>query len=122
MKNFKKEINKFYSQKSSIDSHIWNVFYRYIKEEHILFSGPDGWDIHEDGIYFYGEDGCMGCYDRMSLVIPEKFFTDTENSFAQLIEEKEQKKKQDEENKRLAKEQKELSEFKRLQEKYGESK
>jgi len=120
MKSLERKLKLIDRLRSEADSHIWNIFSRYIKEKGILFSGPDDWQYQGESIYFYGEDGCMGCYDKMSLNIPIKFFLDPENSFLELTEEREREKKEKLEKERIAKEQRELAEFKRLSEKFGD--
>lgn len=119
MKNFEKKINLMANLRGQLDCHIWDIFSRYIKENGILFNGPEDWQYSDRGVYFYGTDGCMGCYDNMSLHIPMKFFTDPENSFNQRKLEREQKLADEEARKLAAKEKKEREEFERLSKKFG---
>lgn len=120
MKDLKKKLDEISSLQSSISSHIWDIFHRYIEEEKILFNSPDGWEYQGDSIYFYGTDGCMGCYDNMSLSIPIRFFTDSEKAFADLKAKKEREQKKELKLQKQRKEEKERAEFERLSAIYGE--
>lgn len=120
MKNFLKKIDKFQEFQDHLDDHIWTIFSKYLKIMKINFNSPDGWNPDGDGIYFYGEDGCMGCYDKMSLHIPMKFFTD-EDAFEKLEQELLDKKEQERQAKEKAKRDKELQEYKRLKKQFEES-
>lgn len=118
MNGFESKFEELSRITNELDGHIWNIFDRYIKEEKINFNYPKGWGVDGDTIHFHGEDGCMGCYDRMSINIPFKFFINPDAEFDCLAEqrEKESKKKDDEGRKR--KEVAEKKEFKRLKSKY----
>jgi hypothetical protein len=83
MKNFRQKIKRAQVLHGEVDSYIWDIFYRYKKIKGILFSGPDHWYINDDHISFHGEDGCMGCYDPMSMCIPMEFFIE-EDAFDKL--------------------------------------
>lgn len=120
METFTQKCRKIEKLREDIDSHIWNIFSMYLKETGKLFSSPDDWYIDGNSINFYGEDGCMGCYDNMNLSIPMKFFEEPETSFDEMKLEKMMKEQEEAERKRLAKEQKERDELKRLKEKYDE--
>jgi hypothetical protein len=119
MKGIIKKLRKIEEMRDDLDSHIWSIFSRYIKQEGILFNGPDDWQIDGDSIYFDGSDGCMGCYDSMNLNIPIKYFEDPDIAFAERTEEIEKAEEEKKENRRLQEEQQERKEFKRLQEKFG---
>lgn len=101
-----------------LEDHIWTVFSRYCKATGTLFNSPSLFQIGQFEINFEGQDGCRGCYDPMSLRIPIKFFTDTEESFNALESEKSEsaaKKKKKEEQEKLAYE---LEELERLSKKH----
>jgi hypothetical protein len=79
--NFFKEVKKYDCSDDIIDpendefnNYIWKIFHRYIIDYKFGFSNPEQWDIVSNGIYFYGLDGCMGCYDPEQLFIKFKFF------------------------------------------------
>lgn len=119
MKNFTKKMRLISRLRGEMDDHIWTIFSRYKKTKGILFSSPDDWQIDDGNILFYGEDGCMGCYDPMYLSIPMKFFEDPETSFKELEDEIKQE-KEEKENKRIREQQeREMKELIRLQEKYN---
>ena len=113
------KINRLEQAKNDLDSHIWQIFHRYIDQEKILFSHPDTWDIEDNSIIFTGQDGCRGCYDHMSLRIPICFFDDPETEFPKLAE---QSAKELENKKQLLKREEEAierAEFERLKKRFG---
>jgi hypothetical protein len=118
--NFKRRLNHYNKAKYSLDSYVWDVFYKYINLEDINFSGPDYWEDHDDYIRFTGEDGCMGCYDPMSLSIPLKFFENPDTAFKELKEEKESKKINEEKAKKIRKEQEDRRLYDQLKMKFGD--
>jgi hypothetical protein len=120
MKNFAKKTRLIERLREDLDSHIWNIFSRYIKMEGILFNSPDDWQSDWDSIHFYGSDGCMGCYDSMSCSIPIKFFEDPETAFAEREKEIEDAKIKKQKDREEAERKKELRELERLKEKYSE--
>lgn len=120
MKGILKKINKIEELRCELDGHIWSIFSRYIKQEGILFSSPDDWKSDGDSIYFYGTDGCMGCYDSMSINIPIKFFENPDAAFTERADEMRKDKEEKENNIRLHNEEQEHKEFERLKEKYHE--
>lgn len=85
--NIIKKIKAIDKLQEQIDGHIWNIFNRYIEIKKINFSSPDDWKIEDDTIYFHGSDGCMGCYDRMSIYIPLKYFENPDEEFELLEKE-----------------------------------
>jgi len=119
MKNFTKKCKLIERLREDMDNHIWTIFGRYKKTKGILFSSPDDWQIDGDTIHFYGEDGCMGCYDPMHLSIPMKFFEDPEKYFSELEKEIKQEKEEKERKRVEEKIGSELKELARLQEKYN---
>lgn len=123
MKYFQKKIDLYNRLQDELDDHIWEVFSRYKKEEGFNFSNPETWNVNDNYIVFRGEDGCMGCYDPMSVSIPMKFFVDPDKELANLEMEIEEKRREDERLKLERKKKEELDELKRLKEKYeGDSK
>jgi hypothetical protein len=107
------------SAKDALDSHIWHIFHRYLDQELINFSHPTTWEIEGDDIHFTGTDGCRGCYDRMGLRIPIKFFDDPETEFPKLAE---QRAKENQEKVQAALKQQEAierREFERLKNKFA---
>jgi|WetSurMetagenome_2_1015567.scaffolds.fasta_scaffold543450_2 hypothetical protein len=121
MKDIEIKINAFRSLQNELDNYIWSVFFKYREIEKITFSGPDKWYVEEDGlnICFEGEDGCMGCYDHMSIRIPMKFFINPDVEFKALKEDKKQKAKEEKDRKRKCTEAKERALLKTLQKKYS---
>ncbi len=119
--NFEETIDEISRLREKLDDHVWLVFGRYIKVTKTLFSDPDEWSVDGNTIHFTGSDGCLGCYDPMSLAIPIGFFADTEVSFLELENSiiKETKEKADREA--ANREKAERSELARLQGKYGSS-
>jgi hypothetical protein len=117
MENFKEKIEKIAKLRDDVDNHIWNVFYRYIKIKKILFSCPNSWHVNDDNICFQGEDGCMSCYDPMSICIPLEFFID-EDALDKLEKEIGEIENRKELIKRNIIKNDELQQLKRLKEKY----
>lgn len=129
MLEFQTKINEITKLQKQIDeikkecgTFIWNIFRRYIEEFNILFSHPHNYFFCDEGIYFEGDDGCMGYYDAMSQYIPYEFFTNTEEAFKQAAIEREELKLKEAEKIQKAIDEKELKEFNRLKEKFGETK
>lgn len=128
MKDFESKIKKMVELKYDLDDHINDVFNKYIKLMKINFNYMEGWNPDEDEISFYGEDGCMGCYDKMSLVIPIKFFIDPDKEFGEIVRNREleikkakEKERRLKENRKKQKENRELKEFERLKKKFNDS-
>lgn len=117
MKNFKKKIDLIERLRDDLDDHIWSTFKKYKKARGILFSSPDDWHGDHDSIYFYGSDGCMGCYDPMHLSIPMKYFTDP-NAFEELEQEIKAEKKAKADAKIKAQQEAERKEYLRLKEQF----
>jgi hypothetical protein len=109
-----------------LDSHIWEVFHKYIKLMKINFNGPDNWIVQCDSIYFDGTDGCRGCYDPMSLSIGIEWFIDYDKE-EQLYKEKLSRETRKQliaardraEAKRKADEERDKVEYERLKNKFG---
>lgn len=76
MKNIRLKFKVLERRKELIDSYVWEIFGKYIKDKRINFNSPDYWYVEYDQINFVGSDGCRGCYDAMSLSIPIDFFED----------------------------------------------
>ncbi len=104
--------------KLNLDSHIWDIFEKYIKLKGILFNGPETWEQEDDEIIFRGEDGCMGCYESTSLSIPMKFFED-ENALEELAIQKINEKNKSIKKKKATKLKRDLAEFLRLKKEFG---
>ena len=103
----------------SIDDHIWKIFNRYVMlHKKIHFSSPYDWKVEGDNIYFHGSDGCMGCYDNMSLSIPVKFFINEEEEFKILEEEVEKKEAEEKSRKKQEVKRKDLAQLKKLKKQY----
>lgn len=102
----------------SIDDHIWKIFKRYIMLKKINFNSPYDWKIEGCNIYFHGSDGCMGCYDNMSLSIHTKFFIDPEVEFDILEKEIEKEESKKKSKKKQENKKQDLAQLKRLKEKY----
>jgi hypothetical protein len=122
MKNIKRKFRIIEELRDSIDDYIWKIFTRYIRLCKINFNSPDDWSVEDDHIHFHGSDGCMGCYDNMSISIPTKFFIDPEAEFEILEKEfkkdLEQKKSREKQNKKRQ----QHAELKILKEKYESKK
>ena len=120
MKNFIRKARAIDALQDQIDHHVWEVFNRYVKLFKVRFNGAQDWRVEGDTIHFDGTDGCMGCYDPMSLTIDFKYFEDPDKAFEEAEQEikAEEKRKKDREAK--AKKAKELKELKRLKEKYNQ--
>jgi hypothetical protein len=119
MKKFKQKAMVINRLQDELDDHIWKVFDRYIKIKRILFNSPDDWKIDDPcNIGFSGSDGCMGCYDNMSISIPMKYFENPDEEFEKLQKDVEkefiEKKRKHARNKKAQ----EKRELKRLKEKY----
>lgn len=117
---FRDKLDRYHTVRYEIDGHVWEVFYRYIKEEGINFNGPEHWTFDEDSIRFSGQDGCMGCYDPMSLYIPIHFFDDPNTAFAELKRDKELKKELETQAKLKYKENMERKLYEELRAKFGD--
>ncbi len=115
------KINRLEQAKNELDSHIWQIFHRYIDQEKILFSHPDTWDIEDNSISFVGQDGCRGCYDHMSLRIPICFFDDPETEFPKLAEQRAKENADFLKNKKREEEAIERAEFERLKKRFEKS-
>lgn len=116
--NFLKTIKTIETLREQINDHVWTVFHRYINIKKINFNSPDDWDVDDNSIYFHGSDGCMGCYDNMSLSIPIEYFHSTDEMFKRLEVDLKKEKKKKEERKKVEKSKRDLREYKRLKEKY----
>jgi len=123
MSKFLEKLNKQAEIRNEVDGHIWGIFHRYIKDYKINFNSPDTWsyDIDDEGILFEGTDGCMGCYDSMSISIKLKYFEYYDDCIVEKLalekkEEDEQKRKNDANRKRLEniKHKKELAIYERI--------
>lgn len=119
MDNFEQKFHELQQLTNELDNYIWSIFYRYIEQEKILFNSPKGWEIDDDSIHFHGTDGCMGCYDSMSINIPLKFFINPDAEFEALSELQKQEQKEKEAKDRKTKESVERREFERLKQKYA---
>ena len=115
MEDFTTKLDIYEKAKDEIDDYIWDVFYKYIGIENILFSGPNEWSACKSCLHFTGEDGCMGCYDSMSINIPIEFFINPDEEFLKLKKEKEDKEKDAEEYIMT----KDRKDFERLKNKHG---
>jgi len=116
-------INKIHAIKKledDIDSRIWEIFHKFIEDKQQLFSHPDVWKI-EDGQYitFYGQDGCMGHYDHMSISIPLEFFEDYDKNMQEDKRRKEEIEREERRRHQEEIEREEKAELKRLKDKYG---
>lgn len=106
--------------------YVWEIFTKYIKYFRINFNSPDRWEYKYKHIEFNGHDGCMGCYDPMSLDIPIEWFEDYDKALAEHEEElrkrQEEFDKEEKERKKRSKitaEKRERELFEKLREKYG---
>ena len=118
MNTFIKKLKAIEKLQEEVDNYVWEIFYSYIKISKVCFNSPDDWNIEGDRVHFHGSDGCMGCYDNMSIGIPFKYFENPAYEFGLLKKELEEQKLKDERKKRCRKKQKEISELKRLKKKY----
>ena len=117
MTNFERKIKIMSRIRSELDCHIWSTFEKYIKAKGILFNQPDQWEEQGNSIYFTGQDGCMGCYDNMSLSIPMEFFTDP-TAFDRLEQELIDEKERAAQAKIKAQQDRERNEYKRLKKQF----
>ena len=83
MSTIAEKIKQYIALQAEVDAVVYAGLSKYLNETKQLFSGPEYWIIDEDfkGIRFYGEDGCMGCYDRVSFYIPMHYFGLSEEDF-----------------------------------------
>ena len=123
--NIKRKLSLLNRLNEELDSHIWDVFNKYIKLKDINFNGPSTWTVCYDKIEFSGTDGCRGCYDPMWLSIDIEWFidfdaeSDKHNNALKLAEEKAkvERAKQIELSRRV-KEAKDKVEYERLKKKF----
>lgn len=118
MDNFKQQIEELQRITNELDAYIWSIFGKYVEQEKILFSSPKGWEVDGNTIHFHGSDGCMGCYDSMSLNIPVRFFINPDTEFQKLAEQRKKEQNDKAEKERKSKESYELKELERLESKY----
>lgn len=116
--NIIKKIEAIDKLQDQIDQHIWEIFKRYITIKKILFNSPHDWKIEGDSIYFHGSDGCMGCYDNMSISIPIKYFENPDEEFEELEKEVKKDLAKKEARKKQDKKSRDLATLKRLKTKY----
>lgn len=112
------KIQKINELREEIDAYIWSIFNAYIKQEKILFSDPDNWNVDEESIEFYGSDGCMGCYNNKSISVPFSIFIDPENELLRLKNERSAKDKACKARAKKVANQKDRREFERLKKKF----
>lgn len=117
-KEIRKSLAAIEVEKTKLDDHIWDVFNAYIDQEGINFSGPESWEYDGEDIIFKGEDGCMGCYDSMSLCIPIKFFEDA-NALKDLKKQRELEEKKLKDQRAAAKRAYDKAEYERLKKEFG---
>ena len=118
MKNIRKKLDTIERSRAAIDAYIWDVFYKYIRQEEILFSSPKDWQVDGNSIYFDGSDGCMGCYDPMHLSISISFFENPEEELKRLKDEKEELEKEKRKMETKKQKEKDLRDLKRLKAEY----
>jgi hypothetical protein len=118
MNIFIKKLKLIERLQEEVDNYVWDVFHKYIDINQINFNSPDDWNMEGDRVYFHGSDGCMGCYDNMSVGVPIKYFENPDYEFGLLKKELEHQKLKDERLEKCRKKQKEISELKRLKKKY----
>jgi hypothetical protein len=118
-KTFTKHFNAMETARDAMDAHVWKIFDRYIAVTGIHFNGPEDWYVDGGFVHYYGDDGCMGCYDNVNEAIPLEYFIDTENAFARLEAKIAQDRADAEEAKRVVQEEKDRKEFERLKAKLG---
>lgn len=113
---FLRKLRLFDRLRWELDEDIWRVFNKYIGERRINFNSPDTWEVVGDKIHFTGTDGCRGCYDRMELSIPIKYWEDydthTEEEF-RLSKQKEEEEYQRQRRMEEARERRLLEELKK---------
>ena len=103
-----------------VDNYVWNVFKQYIKINKICFNSPDDWSMEGDRVYFHGSDGCMGCYDKMSIGIPIKYFENPDHEFELLKKELKDQKLKDDKALQANRKKQDLITLKKLKEKYDQ--
>lgn len=106
--------------KWELDDDIWRVFHKYIGERRINFNSPDTWEVEGDSIIFNGTDGCRGCYDRMSLTIPLKYFEDYEKHTEEEFKLKKQKEEEEYRRQKYLEENRERRLLEELKKKYDQ--
>ena len=119
MNTFIRKLKTIEKLQDEVDNYVWEVFQRYLDINKICFNSPDDWHMEGDRVYFHGSDGCMGCYDNMSVGIPLKYFENPDYEFGLLVKELEDQKLKDQKIKEDNQKKKELSELKRLKKKYN---
>jgi hypothetical protein len=119
MNGFIKKIKTIDKLQNQVDDHIWTIFHRYIEANKINFNSPYGWEVEDDNIYVHGSDGCMGCYDSMTCLIPLKYFENPDEEFGLLEKKMKDEKRHNNKIKKQKKKRKEIKELKRLTEKYS---
>jgi len=118
MKYLMSKIEEIKRLTEEVDGEVWTIFHRYVKQEQIMFNGPEGWEIRDGYINFHGSDGCRGCYDNMSLEIPFKFFADPDVEFPRLAEQRAKEAKEREAKAKAQQNAADRREFERLQKKF----
>ena len=118
MNKFIRKLNVIEKLQNEVDNYVWEVFHQYIKISKICFNSPDDWNMEGDRVYFHGSDGCMGCYDNMSIGIPLRYFENPDYEFGLLKTELENQKLKDEKNREKDKIQKDLKQLQKLKEQY----
>jgi hypothetical protein len=119
MKDFSTKADLLVKLQDELDDYIWGIFYRWVKEAGINFNNPDWWQISDFSIHFHGSDGCMGCYDPMTLNIPIGFFINPDIAFAELKTLRAKAERDKADATAAAKKKEELAEYHRLQKKFG---
>lgn len=104
--------------RSEIDAQVWDVFDKYVKDFEITFKYPEFWYGQRDGILFDGQDGCMGCYDNMSITIPYEFFEDYDKAAASKKETDRRQNEEEENRQRENDKKRELEMLAQLKAKY----
>lgn len=119
MNNFENKIKRIAGLRDELDKHIWETFSKYIKIKRINFNGPEDWTFENGGncIWFNGSDGCLGCYDNISLSIPMKYFTDP-TAFDRLEQEIANEKEAKDQARIKAQEDKDRKEYARLKKQF----
>ena len=115
--NFQQHFEQIQESQDVVENHVWSVFEEYIKIRGIHFNSPENWQVDCGMIIFHGSDGCRGCYDRMQIEVPLKYFTNLEE-LKKLKEEVVARKQAVKDAAVTEQEKQERQELTRLQEKY----
>ena len=118
MNKFIRKLNVIEKLQNEVDNYVWEVFHQYIKISKICFNSPDDWNMEGDRVYFHGSDGCMGCYDNMSVGIPIRYFENPDYEFGLLKKELEETKIKNDILRKTVQTQKELKTLEELKAKY----